>query len=99
MPANVFAVIHTDIMANKMNVIAVFVVPDIQKQKQVEERGKIQFTEQVCKLTLKKFEKKICLSWLKQAQHLALFCKKIKKLLKTFSTNILNTTRKFIYRN
>ena len=83
MQANVFAVNQTDVMAKMMNVIAVLIVPDIQ-QKHVEERGKIKFTEQVCNLTLKKFEKKTCLSWLKQAQHLALFCKKIRKLLRIF---------------
>ena len=41
---SVFAVIHTDVMAKVMKIIAVPVVPDIQN-KHAEEHGEIQFTK------------------------------------------------------
>ena len=45
MQTNVFAVIHTDVMAKVMKMIAVLVVLDIQ-QKHAEEHGEIQFMKQ-----------------------------------------------------
>ena len=45
METNVFAVIHSDVTAKVMKMIAVLVVLDIQ-QKHAEEHGEIQFTKQ-----------------------------------------------------